>query len=201
MSAAPAEFYDKAMATVGSRAMLPAEESPWLPIYKEAAGWINPGHPVIDLGCGTGRFAVTLARTGHSGGYTGLDFAPAVLAEAQRYLAREKPHYKAELHQCDLTTWQPVDIRQSSETYLALEVLEHIDDDTGLVERVPGGHRFIFSVPNYGSAAHVRRFPSPSDVWERFGNLVLFRRWSLIDFGGGHVVHLLDTQRRTDSWL
>jgi 2-polyprenyl-3-methyl-5-hydroxy-6-metoxy-1,4-benzoquinol methylase len=180
--------------------MRPAEESPWLPIYKEAAAWINPGHPVVDLGCGTGRFAVTLARSGHSGGYTGIDFAPRVLAEAQNYLNTAKPHYQAELRQDDLTVWQPADIRQSTETYVALEVLEHIDDDTGLIARIPGGHRFIFSVPNYGSTAHVRRFPAPQDVWDRFDSLLSFRRWTLIDFGGGKAVHLLDTTRRIDSW-
>jgi len=38
---------------------------------------------VLDLGCGNGELARQLARRGHSGQYSGLDFSPALLQAAQ----------------------------------------------------------------------------------------------------------------------
>ena len=39
---------------------------------------------ILDLGCGNGELARQLARTGHQGSYTGLDFSPPLLAAARR---------------------------------------------------------------------------------------------------------------------
>lgn len=201
VKAAPAEFYEQAMG-LGSRAMLPLEQSPWLPMYQEAARWIRPADKIVDLGCGTGRFAAMLAESGHKGGYTGFDFAAAVVGEAAAYLEREHPAYPVdELAVRDLREWQPPDIRPPNTVYTCLEVLEHLDDDLQLVERVPGGHRLIFSVPNYGSQAHLRRFATPAAIWARYGDLVTFARWTLIPTGvAGNAIHVLDANRRIDSW-
>jgi len=60
------------------------------PVAEECAGMpvtlarrdIGPGASLLDAGCGTGRYAVELARRGFA--VTGVDRSPALLAEARR---------------------------------------------------------------------------------------------------------------------
>lgn len=191
------EFYDAAMTGEGEPAMLPYEASPWLPIYQEAARWIPSSGSVTDLGCGTGRFAgYLISATSFYGFFCGVDFSPASIAEAERYVGNpERVMFKVE----DLRTFQPVQM-VPNEVYTCLEVLEHLDDDLGLIRRIPAGAQFVFSVPSYMSASHVRCFHTLGSVFERFGAFLRIRRWSLIDFGAGNVVHVCDSIRRTDSW-
>ena len=197
-----APWYDEVMVERGSPAMLPLEESGWLPLYTEAASWVDANADVVDLGCGTGRFCHALVKKEHYGGFVGIDFSQAALDEAARYLADIKTS-DLELVRCDLREWQPSPTRAGNATYVSLETMEHLadDGDVDLVRRIPPGHRLIFSVPNYDSEAHVRTFRNAGDLWERYGHLVEFRRWSLIDLGGPRwLVHLVDTVRRGDSW-
>jgi SAM-dependent methyltransferase len=56
-----------------------------LPLWEELAGKI--GGPVLELGCGTGRVALHLARRGH--GVTGIDRDPILIDELGRRAAAE----------------------------------------------------------------------------------------------------------------
>lgn len=188
-----AAYYDQAMTAADAPSMLPLKESPWRPLYAEAASWIPHGHSVCELGCGTGRFPDELRRHDHHGRYVGLDFSTAALVEARRYM----PGLDFEL--TDLTVWEPDPDRAGNTTYVCLEVLEHLADDQDLVRRIPPGHQLICSVPNYESEAHLRVFRNVGDVFDRYARWLTFRRWSLIDLGG-KAIHVVDTTRRTDSW-
>jgi SAM-dependent methyltransferase len=193
-------FYDKAMTAPDAPSMLPLEQSPWLPVYEEAARWIL-NDPVIDLGCGTGRFAQALYSQTRRGSYLGLDFSQRALAEAKRGFSPGVCKYEGiEFKKQDLARWKPGDDLDGGTVFTCLEVLEHLEDDLDIVGRIPPGFRLIFSVPNYPSKAHVRDFRLIRDVWERYEPLVTFNRWSLIDLDGRHVIHLLDSTRRTESW-
>ena len=44
---------------------------------------LNGNETILDLGCGNGELARTLARDGHRGAYLGLDFSLPLLAEAE----------------------------------------------------------------------------------------------------------------------
>lgn len=199
------EYYDEVMVEKGSPAMLKLEDSGWLPLYEEAAGWIGYNEDVVDLGCGTGRFGALLQGRGHYGGYVGLDFSVSALSEAQRYLDQRRDMQKLEmvyeLKQQDLRQWEPSPTRAGNCVYTCLETLEHLADDVGLIRRIPPGHRFIFSVPNYDSDAHLRTFRDVGALWKRYDKLLEFRRWSLVDLGGpAWLVHVVETRRRGDSW-
>lgn len=196
-----APFYDLVMVEADSPAMLPLLESPWRPLYEEAAGWIPVHEDVVDLGCGTGRFLHALYAQGHYAPTCGIDFSARVLTEAERYhrpLGWETPPTFA---QQDLREWHPEPTRAGNTVYVCLETLEHLQDDVALVRRIPPGHRFIFSVPNYDSEAHIRTFRSVGSVWKQYGRLVNFRRWSLIELDGPRrAVHVCETVRKADSW-
>ena len=196
------EWYDRVMVEEGSPAMLPLEESPWLPLYTEVAQLIRPEEEVVDLGCGTGRLIKLLLQRDHYAQITGIDWSDITLDVAQRYCASGPFHHEAvpvRWEQLDLDRWQPSGVRAGNTVYVCTEVLEHLADDVALVERIPPGHRFIFSVPNYHSESHVRTFTEVSDAWERYDHLLRFRRWIMIG-ADRKGLHVYETRRRGDSW-
>lgn len=198
------EFYDAALTGDGEPAMLPLHASPWLPVYQEAARWIPSSAPVVDLGCGTGRFLALLAQTSHHATLAGVDFAAAAVAEARNYLRGVFDDDVDFYHRCtfdviDLREWQPASGMDRS-SFVCLEVLEHLVDDLDLVARVPAGAQLVFSVPSYMSASHVRCFTSISSVFHRFGGLLDIRRWSKYEFGAGNLIHICDSVRRAGTW-
>ncbi len=69
---------------------------------------------ILDLGCGNGELARALARRGHRGSYTGLDFSLPLLKEAERHLEGST----AKFLQADLTSpdWENVIARGEAPT-------------------------------------------------------------------------------------
>lgn len=196
-----AEWYDVAMTGEGEPAMLPLEESPWLAVYVALAEMIDCHEDVVDLGCGTGRFIELLRRRGHYGTITGIDWSTAALSEAEMYAGRRshggtpRPKWMQE----DLADWQSDPGRAGGTVYTCSEVLEHLVDDLGLVERIPPGHRFLFTVPNFHSESHLRTFFGAGQVWERYAGLLSFRSWRLV--GTEHKgIHVMESVRRADAW-
>ncbi len=62
--------------------------------YRELAK--QTGDPVLDVGCGTGRVAIELARDGHE--VVGVDLSSAMLARAEQRRAALPPTVAARLH-------------------------------------------------------------------------------------------------------
>ena len=197
MSAKEADYYD-ADVRAGGLATLRLVDSPWLPLYVRAREWIPTGDPVFDLGCGTGRFAAALLASGHAAPYLGFDFSPASIEEAR--ICVYDPLF--EFHVADLRDFVISGPISGATIFTCLEVLEHLDDDLGLVECVPSGHRFVFSVPSFPSESHVRHFPHAGVAFDRYAPLLDFVGWRAIDMSppDGRRIHLFDTRRRGDSW-
>jgi trans-aconitate methyltransferase len=172
VTAAEATWYDAVLP--GSRALEPVEKSSALPVYQAALAML-PALSVVELGCGTGRFAKLLRLTS-SRPYIGLDFAPAVIAEAQRYCPDELFVVK------DLREWNHGPNLPDEVCYVLLEVLEHLNDDRDLLARLAPGQPIVFSVPNFWSESHVRRFLQPRDVFDRYGDLIDFDAWQAVAF-------------------
>ncbi len=63
----------------------------------------NAGGPVLELGCGTGRLLIPIARSGVS--ITGLDLSHAMLQRCREQLAQEPPAVQASasIHHGDMT--------------------------------------------------------------------------------------------------
>lgn len=188
-TALPASWYDEVLP--GSRALDPLETCSALPVY-EAAARMVPDLPVVDLGCGTGRFAELLRRQGVTR-YHGFDFAPDVVDEAARYCAA------FDFAVADIREWEHGPSLPEECCYVMLEVLEHLDDDRGALSRIPPGLPVVLSVPNFWSASHVRRFLQPADVFARYGDLLDFTGWQAVAFPTlGRRIHVFSAISRND---
>jgi SAM-dependent methyltransferase len=192
-----AEWYDTAMTEPEAPAMLPLEESPWLPMYEALAAMVSPHEEVVDLGCGTGRFLELLRRNGHYGRLIGVDWSSSALDEALRYFGgtSDEPSFRLE----DLRTWKADLDRAGNTVYVCSEVLEHLQNDIALVREIPPGHRFLFTVPNFDSESHVRTFPGAGDLWGRYGSLLRFISWRMVG-EERKGIHGVETVRRSDAW-
>ena len=140
MSAKTADWYDTGAAGItgdGTPGGISA-----LDVYLAAINLVPEEMMVIDLGCGTGRFAKWASTNGFE--YLGIDFAPAVIAEARRYCP------DLEFRIGDLRSFEH-DIELPDQVcYVLLEVLEHLDDDRDLLQRLAPGQPVVLSVPNFG---------------------------------------------------
>lgn len=190
MTAMEAPWYDEMLS--GSRAMEPLERSSALPVYESALSFL-PHLPIIEFGCGTGRFAQLIHLDGRNL-YWGFDFAPAVIREARSYTGRPSDFQVA-----DIREWRHGPDLPDECTYVLLEVLEHLDDDRDAIQRIPPGLPVVFSVPNFWSESHVRRFPQPREVFERYGDLLDFNAWQSVAFPMlGRRIHVFRATTRAE---
>lgn len=185
MTAAPPAFYDALLDDPRNPYGLSLEETPYRPLYQCVADLVPREASVVELGCGTGRLAsLILERTTH---YIGLDFAPRLIEEARRYLPA------VEFMVADLRG-DPI---AAADVYVATEVLEHLEDDLGLLERLPAGATVILSVPSFGSESHVRWFPTEDEARMRYAHLLTIDHTEYVPIGSrGAYFHVLRGIRR-----
>jgi len=119
---------------------------------------------LLDLGCGNGELARTLARDGHRGAYLGLDFSLPLLAEAESV----PEGISAEFREVDLTKLSAISGQLSAirswKLVTAFAVLHHIPSQElrlDILETVhellaPGG-RFIHSNWQFLNSPRLRQ--------------------------------------------
>ena len=149
---------------------------------------------ILDLGCGPGQFAALLRDKGFER-YCGIDFS-----ETSVELAREVcPAF--EFAVADLS--DPDTLRHREyDCVLALEFLEHVEDDRGILEEIRPGTRVLLTVPNFPDPAHVRYFRRPSAVEARYERLFSdFRIDTFWPDRSGLRYFLLDGTRAPDQRL
>ncbi|MCA9050706.1 MAG: class I SAM-dependent methyltransferase [Planctomycetaceae bacterium] len=119
---------------------------------------------VFDVGCGPGQFAC-LARDRGIKHYWGLDFSKKRIEYARSVC----PEFQFILEDALKT-----DKFQSIEYQVVImtEVLEHVEDDLGLLSLLRPGTRVVASVPDFPYESHVRHFKSVSEVSDRYGPLM-----------------------------
>ncbi len=142
------------------------ENSPYADAWRRLPDLLGqaPG-PVLDIGCGPGQFAEFLLGRRPEIDYTGLDFSAVAVEQASRRCPG------ARFIQGDALRGDFLD-RLSYRTVLALEVLEHVQEDLALLARLREGTRVIASVPNFDSFGHVRVFRDEAMVAARYGELI-----------------------------
>lgn len=160
--------YDAIYASGGREKIyeLPYRHSGYFPLFKRVAGLLaaSGAKSVLEVGCGTGGLAHMLAETSRVQ-YRGFDFSPVAVERAQARLAG-----KANIFVGDARA--PAVYADSTDAIICTEVLEHIEDDRGVVENWPKGVYCICSVPNFDADNHVRFFETVAQVRERYGDLL-----------------------------
>jgi SAM-dependent methyltransferase len=123
--------------------------------YLEEAARAGASSAVLEVGCGTGRLTLPLARAGHE--VTGIDLSPAMLARARAKLAEEPADVRARvtLLEMDARRMELPGSPAFDLVVVPFRVMQHliaIEDQLDVLTRVreclrPGG-RLVFDVFN-----------------------------------------------------
>ena len=157
----PREWYDDALTQYPYTA--PVEANPFEPLWRAVAADVPRGFTIVDLGCGPGHVASLVAPRARS--YVGVDWSPAAVDVARR-ATRFAP---AVIVCADLTRFAP----PPAEIYLAVEFLEHVEDDLAILRRIPPLRTLIASLPKRDSEGHVRWFETAESVIDRYNDLFI----------------------------
>lgn len=117
---------------------------------------------IIDVGCGPGQFAAMLADSGFRS-YVGFDFSEVALQMA----SRQAPGFDFRIADArDRASYEGL----PCDAVVCMEVLEHIEDDFGVIDCFPAGARCLMTVPNFPWRSHVRHFSCEDEVVARYGD-------------------------------
>jgi 2-polyprenyl-3-methyl-5-hydroxy-6-metoxy-1,4-benzoquinol methylase len=171
------EYYDKAFSK-DPRYSGFYKELAHFPVFQIALAYLKEmDRPyVMELGCGTGQFAQFIWERGIRE-YLGVDFSEKAIEIAKKLSPQL---FKV----ADIST---VEIPPEFDTFVLLEVLEHIEKDLEVLRRIPEGKKIIFSVPRFDDPAHVRHFTSKQEVEFRFQNvmriedLMKYQNWYIVN--------------------
>lgn len=136
------------------------KDSKHYPMWLTAVRFIKGS--ITELGCGTGQFAHLLSDLGYNN-YKGYDYSGSGIKKC-------KERCNLDFIQKDFAELGEIE----SETVIALEVLEHIENDIELIGKIKKGARVIFSVPNFTEPSHVRIFNNKLKILERYGEFIIF---------------------------
>lgn len=144
---------------------------------------------ILDIGCGPGQFA-SLARDRGVKRYWGLDFSEKRIEQARK-VCPEFPFFMEDAFLTD--KFNTLDYQ----VVVMTEVLEHVENDIGLLQRIKPGSRVLGSVPNFPYKSHVRHFKSAAEVEHRYKPV--FTSLQVDEFianSTGHRYFLLDGVKR-----
>lgn len=98
---------------------------------------------VLDIGCGLAELSKYVKN------YSGFDFSEGAINKAKE-------------NNKDLDVWvgnaYDLESYKEADVYVATEVLEHLKNDLRIINNIPVGKEFIFSVPSFADPSHIRVF-------------------------------------------
>lgn len=164
--------------------------SNYFALYTGAASLIPQGSQVIEIGCGDGPFIPYIENQVKS--YVGLDKDASAIGGAAKFCRHRQTFKegKVKLIVCDVMDAELSTLK--GRTIVALEVLEHIEDDLAVLEKLHKGTRVIFSVPSFDADDHKRFFPSENEAISRYLGVLDLDFWRKIRIptGAGYF-HLM----------
>ena len=184
----------------------PAERAAWDRIFHLAVVGRGPLE-ALDVGCGTGFLSFELAARGHR--VTGVDFAPAMLAEARRKAAERAPAVRFEEADAEQLPFPPYsfDLAISRHLLWTLPHPEAAIDEWIRVLR-PGGRLVVvdgqfdpgFLVEPSHNARTSAEYATIGDRLPFLGGRpreeieALFKAHGLLDVGSDPVLDLVEAQ-------
>jgi len=165
----PAEWYNRYFKKKRDSYKRSPSESTVYALYRDSAEWaIKQNLPVVDVGCGPGLLYVELREKGFTGVYRGLDFSSEAMSIVESL--KVAGDTKCELVKVDLETIKSFSPKRRS-CFVVCETLEHLESDLDILAAIPVGSPVWFSVPDFDTASHVRKFASADEVMERYVKL------------------------------
>lgn len=159
----------------------------WLEALKKLKRITSP--KIIEIGCGPGQFANLLFDNGLSD-YQGIDFS----SEAIKYAKIRNSEYKGLFNIDDAYTSNI--FNKDYNVAIIFEVLEHVNDDLNILEKVRRDTYIMFSVPNFYSDGHVRWFNSKLDIFNRYRKYVEYEEIQEHSVGGLNKIYLISGKKR-----
>ncbi len=143
-------------------------ESFYYPSWRQAMGYlesVNHSTAILEIGCGAGQFANMLFDHGFLN-YTGFDYA----AEGVALSKKNNPEHEEKFSVAD--AFETELMEKEYGLVICFEVLEHVQKDLALLQRIRPGTQLLLSVPNFDDPYHVRYFTSEEQVRERYGRVM-----------------------------
>jgi hypothetical protein len=132
---------------------------------------------IVEFGCGGGQFANMLFDNGYTH-YTGYDFSNVAIKLAKKVNQKMQDSF---IYSDVRNVVLPPPCDNKNSLYIAFEVLEHVKNDFEIIQKIPRGYTFLFSVPNFDSFNHVRKFVNINDIIERYGMFIELNGFYRID--------------------
>lgn len=140
---------------------------------------------VLDLGCGPGQFGSLLYDKGFRE-YVGVDLSTKCVDIAKQT--------------CPMFEFVVANILETNilesrdyDCLVALEFLEHVEDDLEVLRKAKAGTKFFGTVPNFPYVSHVRHFSSAKEVKLRYKSLFSsFRVDSFLRDPKGTMFYLIE---------
>lgn len=127
---------------------------------------------ILEIGCGAGQFANMLFDNGFTN-YIGFDYAAEGVALARKNNPkRASQFFVADAFQTEL-------MEKDYDLVICFEVLEHVQNDLTLLQRIQPGTQMLLSVPNFNDPYHVRYFKNEDEVRERYGKVMRISKVSV----------------------
>ena len=166
----PSSLYDDSykLGGAGDNYHKPYRQSFYYPSWQLAMSCLLPldrDTSILEIGCGPGQVAKMLFDNGFTN-YIGFDNAAEGVALAkQNNPERANQFVVGDAFQTDL-------MEKEYGLVICFEVLEHVQNDLTLLQRIRPGTRVLLSVPNFNDPYHVRYFKNKDEVWERYSQVV-----------------------------
>jgi|GEM_PF-891662 len=160
-------YYNQMYSSSNKEYYVKYDKSIYFPVWKKAVEIIkkidNPR--ILEIGCGVGQFANYLFDEGFAE-YIGIDFSEEAIRKAKDTNIRYKDNFYVD------NAYTTDFFNRNYNVLVLFEFLEHVTEDTEILEKIKAGAHVLLSVPNFYSFAHVRWFENVDKVIQRYGAIL-----------------------------